>query len=728
MAPPGRRNDLEELLAGSRWVRELARGLVRDLSSAEDVAQDAWLVALTRPAAARDPRAWLTGVVRKLAGRQTRSAERRRRRESAAACGEAVPSTDELVERSELQERLSSAVRALDEPYRTTVLLHYAEGLSLEQIARTQRVPSSTVRTRLARALERLRVRLDREHGDRATWLAAFAPLAGSPALPTLTATSTVAIGSVSMGAKTGLGIAAIAAGIAVLAVTVVLRDGDRAGLKATLTAEALANAPAPRIEPLDSGLSDAQLGTEREAIPAAPVTGMAQAPLLVFGSLTTSHGEPVREASVTLWNDMGETKDATVARGSWSVVGLTPGTWSLRASGREFIPLRETLELDPSAAETRRDLVLEPARVLRIRFVDGEGNAVSGALGSESPLIPALVAVATRQPPESRILGGDGRIPAGGDAGQFMASQRFGRSTNVPPDCAGLLVLTEPPPVYVSAVLRDLVLETRLDPGLGDEMVFAVDAEALELNLCGLSLRLVDARTGAPLEGFVTPRFRDGGVGMQRTGADGRLQFQELVPGLRWLEIDAPEHARADRWIRLEPGQALDLGDVPLGSRRTLKGRVIDEEGRPLALRVASISTDQVRSPLDLENTVHSTGDGDFRFTKLGEGEAWLFVGDERFAANPLQVEVDSEGLVTATARAGTRVILKHGKPGTPGLRYALADSAGRPFWVRAVYGEVPIRLRLLPGSYQLLEGRDEKFALVRTFEVGSETLVITP
>jgi hypothetical protein len=95
-----------------------------------------------------------------------------------------VPSTEALVERTELQEQLSAAVRALDEPYRTTVLLHYSEGLSLEEIARTQGVPASTVRTRwLARSSACATGSTARTAIER-PWLAALAPLAGAPAIP----------------------------------------------------------------------------------------------------------------------------------------------------------------------------------------------------------------------------------------------------------------------------------------------------------------------------------------------------------------------------------------------------------------------------------------------------------------------------------------------------------------------------------------------------------------
>lgn len=52
---------------------------------------------------------------------------------------------------------------ALDEPYRTTVLLRYYEGLTAAAIARLLSVPAGTVRWRLSQALDRLRAGVQRD-------------------------------------------------------------------------------------------------------------------------------------------------------------------------------------------------------------------------------------------------------------------------------------------------------------------------------------------------------------------------------------------------------------------------------------------------------------------------------------------------------------------------------------------------------------------------------------
>ena len=144
--------DPEALLAEVGWVRALAQRVVRDPDAADDLAQDAFLVALSAgDARPRSPRAWLHGVVRNLARTVRRSGERRERREGEVACREAGPSTLELVERAATQRAVVGALLELDEPYRSTLLMRFFEGLSARDVARRVGLSESTVASRTSR-------------------------------------------------------------------------------------------------------------------------------------------------------------------------------------------------------------------------------------------------------------------------------------------------------------------------------------------------------------------------------------------------------------------------------------------------------------------------------------------------------------------------------------------------------------------------------------------------
>jgi len=159
----------ESLIAEQDWVRPLVQRLVRDEASASDVLQSAWLREMRHPPRAErgSPswRAWFARVARNLAARDGQRASARRERESRAARGERLPSMLEISEREELRAKIVAHVLALPEPYRSTLVLRYYEGLEPRAIARAQGVNGSTVRNRIARGLALLRERMERERG-----------------------------------------------------------------------------------------------------------------------------------------------------------------------------------------------------------------------------------------------------------------------------------------------------------------------------------------------------------------------------------------------------------------------------------------------------------------------------------------------------------------------------------------------------------------------------------
>jgi len=74
-------------------------------------------------------------------------------------------------------------VSALEEPYRSTVLLRYGEELTPAEIARRYGLPAGTVRWRLKQGLDRLRVEMDRAQGSRRAWAGLASPAYGSKAI-----------------------------------------------------------------------------------------------------------------------------------------------------------------------------------------------------------------------------------------------------------------------------------------------------------------------------------------------------------------------------------------------------------------------------------------------------------------------------------------------------------------------------------------------------------------
>lgn len=169
----------ELLLEHVAWMRALARSLVSDAHAAEDLAQDVAVAALEDgPADASRWKAWIRSAMAHRAADRSRARRNALARERERARPEALPDTGELLERVETQRRIAGHLLALGEPYRTTLLLRFFEGLAPRDIAARTGTELATVKSRLHRGLELLRARLDREsRGDRRAWVAALAPL-----------------------------------------------------------------------------------------------------------------------------------------------------------------------------------------------------------------------------------------------------------------------------------------------------------------------------------------------------------------------------------------------------------------------------------------------------------------------------------------------------------------------------------------------------------------------
>lgn len=172
-----RRGDLDALSAlVTRYQNRLYRYLlrvVRQPAEAEDLFQNTW-IRVAEKIGQYDPNrsfeAWLFTLARNLAidhlrrirpesldepigeeGGET-GASRLRSREPAAY---------ERIASQERSSRIGESLETLPVPYREVLTLRFEEEMKLEEIAEVLGAPLSTVKTRLRRALDRLRVTME---------------------------------------------------------------------------------------------------------------------------------------------------------------------------------------------------------------------------------------------------------------------------------------------------------------------------------------------------------------------------------------------------------------------------------------------------------------------------------------------------------------------------------------------------------------------------------------
>jgi RNA polymerase sigma-70 factor (ECF subfamily) len=176
---------LDQLLVHAAWLRRFATALVRDADVGADVAQRTLIAAWQNPPPDDTrPRSWLAKVAVNQMRDLRRSGGRRDVREGRATAPVEPATPEQLVGDLQIHRALAEEVTALDEPYRTTVFLHYYEGLTSADIAAREGIPAGTVRWRLKEGLDRVRRRLDERHGgDRRRWMGALVPLVPRPAV-----------------------------------------------------------------------------------------------------------------------------------------------------------------------------------------------------------------------------------------------------------------------------------------------------------------------------------------------------------------------------------------------------------------------------------------------------------------------------------------------------------------------------------------------------------------
>lgn len=579
MSPdPARPATATLLLDDVAWIRTLARSIVADRATADDVAQDATVVALTRRP--REPgalRAWLRRVVRNLAVDAHRGAARRATVESGASTPAADEDAGEIVARWEIRRAVVDAVLALDEPYRATVLLRFFEGLTPTEIAARQTVPLDTVKTRQRRALEMLRARLAHlgERDDRRGFSALLliaAPESRSPAPTAVVNTTTTAT---FLG---GLAMSALSKSLAAAAVVLALA-GVWWGTRSSSGEDGTSN----RTSVDDGSSASGHVAGRRAPGDASPDAGDAPSALAaaapadddaerdLIGVVVDRGDAPVAGAHIAahrldvmrwvLASASGTTLgvDSPVATAESAEDGafrlrLSPGSQSLlRVSAPGFADV-EWVGAQPGQPLR---IVLDPPTSLTVRVEDADGAACAGATVVASLAFPERVSWRG-----SAVTGAEGRVT-------WQGLPR-GRGAKVELDVS--------PGTGVCPAHAECLLEDR---DANEAVVTLPRGRTLEGTVVGVEANVPVA--GARL--FVDSRSPCVAV----TDMDGRFRIEGWTRDARRLgDRDARLSVRADDFglVRVDVPSPGDTRPFVIALRRGYEatGVVVGLDGAPLA------------------------------------------------------------------------------------------------------------------------------------------------
>ena len=690
-------------------LRRLARALVYDPGLADDLVQRAWVVALERGEAPRDPGGFLRGVVRKLALGERRQAARRRARETRVAREEAIDGGTTAAERIDTAQRVLAYLRELDEPYRGVLSERYLEGREPSEIAARRGVPAATVRTWLRRGLERLRAAIgDGEGGREAELYAALLPLAGAPPLgfsPPDPGSAAAAGGAATPILLAGKGVVAvhtkkIAAGLAVALLglgawqlsrpAVGPEDGEQAPVAHALVRADRAPQRNDPVQSVPSG-AVAQAGgsartsadTATEAVPARPghVTVVVRGPA----------GEAVANATVgQLFYDPGS-REMSIGE-----------SFASDETGLFDVPLRYTGESWFGV------------------FAFADGLCFSSKRWPWRPgqqLDPIELSLATDYRASGFVTDEQGRPVVGARVRCFDA---HGLETRT--DERGFYELAHlPPPSYSLQLTADhadyATCSNHVQVGSNRDVRLDIEVEQGVL----LNGVVVDA-AGEPVEGtIVTAGFSLAASDARQTVTDASGTF--LIEHASRYELTVfaqhPDHALTAMplWSADDEHVAADRFEdlrLVLSEGAHLAGRVEDEDGRPVADAQVSVQLASASAA-----TTRTDDSGSFRIDGLAAGDLALSVRALGFlGVHHVEARLGADDHVIVLERAGW-------------IRGRVTDaSSGRPverFRVRAlpppgVFG-VPLYSWMTEGREVIAE--DGRFELELPVAVGASMQV---
>jgi RNA polymerase sigma factor (sigma-70 family) len=365
-------------------VLGVCRRVLHQEQDAEDVFQATFLV-LARKAGAVGRRAslgtWLHQVAYHMALRARKRVSARRQREQRSARHQV---TDPLAEVSgrELLALFDEELQALPEVERQALVLCYLEGKTRDEAARDLGCSESTIKRRIERGKERMRLRLDRRGVALSAALLAAGLAQNARAIVPAALMDNAVAGTVSAQAAALADVAmrAMAAGKA-KAIGALLLTAVLLGMAAAL----LASAPptADKIEPKPNEATAPTPDKKNE--------------MTVTGRVLDAGGKPLAgaEVAVMAWpkpthrgGDLSSGRPEVLGRTRSDTDGRfrvnTPRTSSAEFRGAVVLAGSDGhgigwQRLDPDAEKPLAELHLAPEHIIRGRFVDVQGQPAAG-------------------------------------------------------------------------------------------------------------------------------------------------------------------------------------------------------------------------------------------------------------------------------------------------------------------------------------------------------------
>jgi len=418
----------------------------------------------------------------------------------------------------------------------------------------------------------------------------------------------------------------------------------------------------------------------------------------------------------------------------------LSPGTWHVMTYAVSYVDQDLTVELTDEATEL--EIQLSDALLLPVRFLTPGGKDAVQVLNSmeDSPLSGFdLYAIATNSRPAATLPRmAPGARPQYG-AGLFHSASGIvpGESAIRHPGAgyAGVLELKQDPPLFVSSVLRETVLETvEIGASGAREITFTVNPELLLAQLASATVTVLDAETRAPIEGLQVT-FEDAHIaGSVQDGSlaasEGRYAFKQRFPGWATLRVWGTDYEVFQTSVQLVAGGKHDLGTIYLEKGTSLTGRVENQAGE--GVRSVFYARDENWSggegPPEFGHTLGGSGrGGKLTLNRLGKRIYQAHVIAPGYAPQALELDLtlaDPKPL-KLVLQPGTKTILASRYDADITNRVSIYDNAGSLCFSEYISGKRTRETWLAPGEYSLVLHHGPREIARRMIEITTESAV---
>ncbi|HEX5051278.1 MAG TPA: carboxypeptidase-like regulatory domain-containing protein [Planctomycetota bacterium] len=458
-----------------------------------------------------------------------------------------------------------------------------------------------------------------------------------------------------------------------------------------------------------------ATTGPAGRAAATAPADLAAPAGTVLYGRVTSETGEDINEGVVWFSRPAENKQVATVSlrtgHNEFAIAGLAPGQLEFRTRASGYKEQRETIDIG-GEPRLRRDIVLAQSWLLTVKVLTPEGKPLHEALREAMKERPMLRHVEVSAVVTAAAMDGDfpptplREVDFG--LGRWRSATGIGAMVRGGPkqakDVAGTVEIDTKRAVWASAVLRHRVLASaQVEPGQA-EVVLTVALDQVFKDLGTIRGRVVDAVTGAAVANAAIG-FGDlqssGSAG--KSDEQGRFEVKDLRPGLLDVEINGDKRMARRDLILLQPGQVLEIGDVPVFEFRTIKGRCEGLHGKAEQGRIAYTPlepsnhpavrryTDSAQIAADGTFSLH-VPDGRYLLRASGAGSAVTEIDTRTLGGEPLVLHLAKD--------ASLRVdVQSNGEP----WELAVFDGGGREVYRRALRNDSRFPLQFVPGDYRV-------------------------